>query len=73
MIYNGHTLVPSQICEQFGIAVKFDADLFLTIYSSGDTTIEIQPYMLTMRKNREDGYWAPLPICERIFAASCNS
>lgn len=70
ILYNGYTLVPAQVFKQLGIKMDFDESLLLTTYSSGNTVIEIQPYMLTMRKNREEGYWAPLPVCARIFNGS---
>lgn len=66
-IYNDNTLVPGGIFTQLGVDTAYNEGLMLTTYVSGDTVIEIQPYMLTMRKNREDGYWVPLRTCSRII------
>ena len=44
----------------------FNKDTYVAAISKGDTTLEIIPNIIGMRKNQAEGYWVPLEVCARF-------
>ena len=44
----------------------FNKDTYVATISKKDTTLEIIPNIIGMRKNQFEGYWVPLEICARF-------
>ncbi len=67
VLYNGVTLLPANVFEVLGCTVSFDEDLYITEISNGETTLELLPQLIGMRKNKENGYYVPLAVCARFI------
>lgn len=67
VIFKSRSLVPAAAFEKAGCEVATDEESRVTSISKNGVTIELMPYLLGMRKNREEGYWLPMEICSRYF------
>ncbi len=64
-IYKDRMIVSADVFKLVGCEVETDNEAAVTTISRGDQTIEIMPYTLVMRKDKEDGYWRAIEICAR--------
>ncbi|MBO5453192.1 MAG: hypothetical protein J6A69_04420 [Clostridia bacterium] len=64
--FNSKILVPYDVFKLLGCEVLFDKNSYVATISKNDTTLEIIPNIIGMRKNQADGYWVPLEICARF-------
>lgn len=69
-VFNSKVLVPYDIFKLIGCDVLFDKDTYVATISKKDTTLEIIPNIIGMRKNQAKGYWVPLEICARFVEDS---
>ena len=69
-VFDAKVLVPYDIFNLAGCNVLFNKDTYVAVISKGDTTLEIIPNIIGMRKNQEEGYWVPLEICARFMGDS---
>lgn len=67
VLFNGITLVPVELFDDLDCSLDFDDTLYVTTVSKGETTLEILPKLRGMRKNRDEGYYVPLPACARFI------
>lgn len=65
--FNSKYLVPVQTMSKLGLEAKINPTLYLATIKDETTTLEIQPNVIGMRKNKAEGYWVPLEVCARIF------
>lgn len=65
-VFNLKVLVPYDIFKLAGCNVLFNKDTYVAAISKGDTTLEIIPNIIGMRKNQAEGYWVPLEVCARF-------
>jgi len=65
-IFNSKILVPYEIFKSLGCDAFFNKDTYVATISKGNTTLEIIPNIIGMRKNQAEGYWVPLEICARF-------
>lgn len=65
VLYNGITLVPYSVFKDLDCTVNFDSELYLITISRNETTLEIIPHLIGMRKNKAEGYYVPLEVCAR--------
>lgn len=65
-VFNSKLLVPYDVFKLVGCDVLFDKDTYVATISKNDTTLEIIPNIIGMRKNQAEGYWVPLEICARF-------
>jgi len=65
-VFNSKTLIPYDIFKLLGCDVLFNKDTYVATISKDDTTLEIIPNIIGMRKNQAEGYWVPLEICARF-------
>ena len=65
-VFNSKILVPYDIFKLIGCDVLFNKDTYVATISQKDTTLEIIPNIIGMRKNQAEGYWVPLEICARF-------
>lgn len=65
-VFNSKVLVPYDVFKLVGCEVLFDKDTYVATISKNDTTLEIIPNIIGMRKNQAEGYWVPLEICARF-------
>lgn len=66
-IFNSKILVPYDIFKLVDCNVFFNKDTYVATISKGNTTLEIIPNIIGMRKNQAEGYWVPLEICARFI------
>ena len=65
-VFNSKVLIPYDVFKLVGCEVLFNKDTYVTTISKNDTTLEIIPNIIGMRKNQAEGYWVPLEICARF-------
>ncbi len=65
-VFNSKVLVPYDIFKLARCDVMFNKDTYVATISNKDTTLEIIPNIVGMRKNQAEGYWVPLEICARF-------
>ena len=65
-IFNSKVLVPYDLFNLVGCDVLFNKDTYVATISKNDTTLEIIPNIVGLRKNQAEGYWIPLEICARF-------
>ena len=65
-VFNSKVLVPYDVFKLVGCEVLFNKDTYVATISKKDTTLEIIPNIIGMRKNQAEGYWVPLEICARF-------
>ena len=65
-LFNSKVLVPYDLFNLVGCDVLFNKDTYVATISKNDTTLEIIPNIVGMRKNQAEGYWIPLEICARF-------
>lgn len=65
VLYNSVTLVPVSVFSSLGCNMEYDESKYVTKLEKDNTTLEIMPYLIGMRKNQEEGYWVPLQVCAR--------
>lgn len=65
IIFKSRSLVPAEAFESAGCVVETDEESRVTSISKDGEVVELMPYLLDMRKNREEGFWVPLEICSR--------
>ena len=65
--FNSKLLVPYDIFKVFGCETLFDKNDYAATITKNETTLEIMPNIVGMRKNRAEGYWVPLEICARFI------
>lgn len=65
-VFNSKVLVPYDAFKLVGCDVLFNKDTYVATISKNDTTLEIIPHLVCMRKNQAEGYWVPLEICARF-------
>lgn len=64
-MFKSRSLASTEVFESLGCEVSFDEETYVTTISKGENVLELMPYILGMRKNKEDGEWIPLEICAR--------
>lgn len=64
-IYKDRMIVSADVFKLVGCEVETDYETAVTTISRGENTIEIMPYTLVMRKDKENGYWRAVEICAR--------
>lgn len=65
LIFKDRMLVCADVFEKLGCEVETDDEAQVTTIAKDGKVIEIMPYLLAMRKDKEEGYWVPLEICAR--------
>lgn len=65
-VFDSKFLVPYDMFELVGCDVLFNKDTYVVAISKNDTSLEIIPHLVCMRKNQAEGYWVPLEICARF-------
>lgn len=65
VLYNGTTLVPAEVFDEMGCEVEYIEKFYVTRLTKNDTSLEIIPYVVGMRKNQAEGYYIPLAACAR--------
>ena len=65
-VFNSKVLVPYDIFKLVECDVSFNKETYIATISKNDTTLEIIPNIIGMRKNQAEGYWVPLEICARF-------
>ena len=65
VLYNSVTLVPVSVFGSLGCDIWYDDAEYVATVKKGDTTLEIVPYLIGMRKNQASGYYVPLQACAR--------
>lgn len=66
-VFNSKILVPLDLFKLPECEVSFNKDTYVATISKNETTLEIIPNLVGMRKNRAEGYWVPLEICARFI------
>lgn len=65
IIFKSRSLVPAEAFESAGCVVETDEETRVTSISKDGEVVELMPYLLDMRKNKDEGFWVPLEICSR--------
>ena len=65
-VFNSKVLVPYDIFKLVECDVSFNKETYIATISKNDTTLEIIPNIIGMRKNQAEGSWVPLEICARF-------
>ena len=58
--------MPVYVFAEVGCNVDLDENTYVATLEKDDTTLEILPNLIGMRKNRADGYYVPLEVCARF-------
>lgn len=69
VVFDNRVLVPLKIFEFVNCNTGFNEYTYVTTISKENTTLEIMPNIIGMRKNGADGYWVPLEICARFVGS----
>ena len=69
-LYNSKILVPYDVFKLAECEVQFNKDTYVATISRNNTTLEIVPNIIGMRKNKSEGYWVPLEVCARFVEDS---
>lgn len=67
VLYNDRLLVPLDVFGEVGCDVDWNGDTYVATVSKDDTVLEILPYLIGMRKNKQDGIYVPLEVCARFI------
>ncbi len=68
-IFNNQVLVPLKLFEIVNCNTEFNKDTYVATISKDNTTLEVIPNIIGMRKNKAEGYWVPLEICARFIGS----
>ncbi len=66
LTFKGKMLVPVNVFRQMDCDTQIDKSAYVATISKGETTLEIMPNLIGMRKNKAEGYWVPLEACARV-------
>ena len=66
ILYNDRLLVPVYVFAEVGCNVDLNENTYVATLEKDNTTLEILPNLIGMRKNRADGYYVPLVVCARF-------
>lgn len=67
VLYNSVTMVPIEVFEEAGCTREYNEYYYVTKLRKNNTTLEIIPYLIGMRKDGADGFWVPIGVCARYI------
>lgn len=69
-LYQSELLVPAELFRCFGCVVSFEEESYVLTIQKDETTLELLPNLIGMRKNKAEGFWVPLKTCARMIEGS---